>query len=154
MENTLTTELKPVVPLGKLAAMVDALKGEPQIECPLKIRFTPGLWIRELHVPKGAKVVTKYHRTEHPFVISKGRIVVYSEEHGVQDLSAPYFGITKPGTIRLAIAAEDTIWTTFHANPTNSTDLVELERMAVLEPHEALAYEEAVSKALEQGETK
>ena len=29
-------------------------------------------------------------------------------------VDAPFHGVTTPGTVRLAIALEDSIWTTFH----------------------------------------
>jgi len=96
-------------------------------------RFTPGLYIRECHMLAGHMVISKIHKTEHPFVISQGRCSVYSENGGVEHLSAPHTGITQPGTRRVIAVHEDTIWTTFH--PTEKTDPVEIER-DIIEPHE------------------
>jgi hypothetical protein len=94
---------------------------------PLKHRFTPGMYIREIFMPAGAVLTSQIHKTEHPFVISKGRCLVYlNNEHEWKELVAPHTGITYPGTRRILVILEDTIWTTFH--PTELTDLLEIER--------------------------
>jgi hypothetical protein len=96
-------------------------------------RFTPGLYGRECWMPEGAVIVSKVHRTEHQFVVSAGHVLVYSDADQVQDIRAPYTGITKPGTRRVLVCLEDTTWTTFH--PTDLTDPVEIERQ-IIEPHD------------------
>src|SRR6266576_3496515 len=94
----------------------------PQVDMPLVHRFTPGLYIREIRMPAGALVISKRHKTEHPFVISMGKVDVWTAGKGVERITAPFTGITKPGTRRVIAIIEDTIWTTFH--PTTETDLV------------------------------
>lgn len=100
---------------------------------PVTHRFTPGLYVREIFMPKGTVLTSRTHKTEHPFVISKGKLRCFDERGGWQQLEAPHTGITKPGTRRLLFIESDTIWTTFH--PTNTTDLLELDA-ELLEPHE------------------
>ncbi len=111
------------------AAMLD---GVP-VEMPVTHRFTPGLYIREISIPAGTLLTSALHWTEHPFVISKGRIEVVSETEGRVVYEAPHTGITKPGTRRALYALTDTIWTTFHA--TDETD-VEKICATILGPHE------------------
>lgn len=105
-------------------SMIDKLRdGDPayyKIELPITHRFTPGMYIREIFMPAGAKVVSMEHLTEHPFVISQGKVAVMSENEGEVLYTAPHTGITKPGTRRILSVIEDTIWTTFHV--TNETD--------------------------------
>lgn len=96
---------------------------------PVVHRFTPGLYIRQISMPSGAVVLSKVHLTEHPFVVSKGRVTVWTEDGQREDLEAPHIGVTVPGTRRLLVVHEDTIWTTFH--PTDLTDPVEIERRIV-----------------------
>lgn len=103
-------------------------------DLPVKHSFTPGMYIRELFVPKHHFIITKLHKTEHPYVISKGKIRVWTEEKGVVELSAPFTGITKPGVIRVAFTLEDTVWTTFHA--TTETDITKLEEELAVDPAE------------------
>jgi hypothetical protein len=96
---------------------------------PLTHRFTPGLYIREIFMPAGAIVVSRIHRFEHPYVMSMGRCAVYIDGDGWRELRAPHTGITLPGTRRLLAIFEDTIWTTFHLNPTEERDIATLEDM-------------------------
>lgn len=116
-------------PRAECRRKVDFLQYEwgklPQLEMPLVHRFTPGLYIRQITMPAGSVVISRVHKTTHPFVISKGRCSVWSEEHGVQELSAPHCGITTPATRRILVIHEETVWTTFH--PTAETDLAKLE---------------------------
>lgn len=95
----------------------------PQVDMPVTHRFTPGLYIREIFMPAlpgGTIVTSRIHLFEHPFVISKGKVMVWTEGEGNQLLVAPYTGVTKPHTRRILHVLEDTIWTTFHV--TNETD--------------------------------
>lgn len=113
------------------AALVDKLAQLPKLDLPPVHRFTPGLYIRELFMPKGTLVVSKIHKTEHPYVVSQGHAAVFIPGVGVQQIKAPFCGITKPGTQRILFIHEDCIWTTFH--PTNETDLEKIEA-SIIEP--------------------
>jgi hypothetical protein len=101
-------------------------------DCPVIHRFTPGMYIREIFIRAGTLGTSMEHRTEHPFVISKGCIHVISESEGKVIYQAPYCGITQPGTRRVLYAETDTVWTTFHA--TDETDVEKIGE-AILEPH-------------------
>ncbi len=98
---------------------------------PLVHRFTPGLYIREITMPRGAVLTSRVHRTEHPYVVSKGCCMVFTEDRGWQRVEAPHTGITQPGTRRLLAIIRETVWTTFHV--TDSTDVSEIES-TILEP--------------------
>jgi len=115
------TERKPVSPLDVLEK---EMFQHPQIDCPLVHRFTDGMYIREIFMPAGALVSTVMHRTKHPFVITKGRVSVWHDGE-VEELQAPHFGITLPGTRRLILVREDTVWITFHV-----TDLTDPDEIA------------------------
>lgn len=84
-------------------------------------RFTPGLYIREIFMPAGSLLTSAVHLTCHPFIISRGRLRVISENEGAVEYAAPHTGITQPGTRRVLQVLEDTVWTTFHA--TEETDV-------------------------------
>lgn len=94
-------------------------------ECPLRHSFTPGLYSRTIKMPAGSIITSKIHRTEHPYIVSVGRCSVWIEGEGWVEIVAPYHGITKPGTRRVLVIHEDTVWTTFH--PTHLTDLEAIE---------------------------
>ena len=142
----MSQEIEILGPVGKnldlslkgLADLVDRMRASPHLEredLPLVHRFTPGMYIRELHLPAHVAVVTMVHKTEHPYVVSAGELLVWTKEGGVQNIKAPFCGITKPGTIRLAVTLTPVIWTTFHV--TNETDMKKLEQELVLEPRTA-----------------
>jgi hypothetical protein len=76
--------------------------------------FTPGLYVRTVHIPENSYVISERHKTIHPFMLSKGSITVFTENGGMETFHAPYLGITYPG-IRFAKSNTDVIWTTFHA---------------------------------------
>lgn len=86
------------------------------VEFPVRHFFTPGLYCREIFMPSGSLITSKIHRTEHPYVVSMGKLSVIKEE-GDELIEAPFTGVTYPGTRRVLYIHEDTIWTTFH--PTN-----------------------------------
>jgi hypothetical protein len=104
----------------------------PPAECPVVHRFTPGLYIREILMPKGILLTSKIHMTEHPYVVSKGVVDVFIEGVGWKKYAAPFTGVTKPHTRRVLFIEEDTVWTTFHPNPTDETDLAKLEERLML----------------------
>lgn len=110
-----------------------ALSQLPKVDCPLTHHFTPGLYAREIFVPKHSLVVTKIHKTEHPFVMLTGAARVWTDESGVVELKAPFVGITKAGTRRVLWITEDCRWITFH--PTTKTDLKKIED-EVIEPRD------------------
>lgn len=101
------------------------LEAFPPADCPVVNRFTPGLYAREIFMPAGTAVVSRRHKTEHPFVVLSGRALVWTEETGVIELKAGQVGITKPGTRRVLYLPEDTRWITFH--PTMTTDMDALQ---------------------------
>ncbi len=45
--------------------------GEP-ITCPITHRFTDGMYSREIFMEKGPVLTSRVHKTNHPFVVSKG----------------------------------------------------------------------------------
>lgn len=99
--------------------------GLPLVDFPLVHRFTPGMYIREIFMPAGSVLTSKIHKTEHPYVISKGVVTVWTAEQGAITLSAPHTGITKPGTRRVLFVHEDTVWTTFHVGDETKVEDVE-----------------------------
>lgn len=108
--------------------------GQDLPEFPTNHTFTPGLYVRTIFMVAGSLVVSRIHKTEHPFIVSKGHCLVYSDNDGPVSIKAPYMGITKPGTHRVLLILEDTLWSTFH--PTDLTDVEEIENK-ILEPLES-----------------
>jgi hypothetical protein len=104
----------------------------PPADLPVTHRFTPGMYAREIFMPKGSLVVSKIHKTEHPFVVITGHAAVWDAENGVQQLRGGQVGITKPGTRRVLFIHEDCRWITFHATDKLDVDEIEAE---IIEPY-------------------
>lgn len=108
-----------------------AVEGVP-VDMPVTHRFTPGLYIREIFMPKGAKVLSLVHKTTHPFTILEGDVSVFSENEQVQRYTTGHLGITTPGTRRMLSVHEDTRWATFHVTEDTDPDTIVQK---VTEPH-------------------
>ncbi len=88
--------------------------------------FAPGMYARELLVPKGMVIVGKTHRFAHFLMVLKGRAAVVSE-FGREELSAGYVGVSQAGVKRVVIGLEDTLFVTVHVNERDSQDLAVIE---------------------------
>lgn len=104
------------------------------IKCPLAHTFTPGIYTRTIFMPKGTLIVSKIHKTEHPYFIITGKVTVFTENDGTLELQAPFHGVTRPGTRRALFIEEDCIWVTTHAI-TDGETLEEIEER-IIEKHE------------------
>jgi hypothetical protein len=118
---------------GKIDRIEQEIAKLPQIEMVTIHHFANGLYARELHIPAGTILTGKIHKTEHINIVSKGRIIVWTEA-GMKEVSAPFTMVSYPGTKRVGYALEDTIWTTIHAS--NETDLVKLEEELIAKTYE------------------
>ena len=119
---------------------------EELIDGPLVHKFTDGMYIREIFMPAGSLWTSKIHKTEHPYVVSYGKAAVSIDAQELYEITAPYTGITKPGTRRVLYILEDCIWTTFHRidgmkSEYNDLSSEEIDKIVeeiegkILEPH-------------------
>ncbi len=99
-----------------------ALAAKFPVECPTVHRFTDGLYIREIHIPAGTLLTSLTHRTNHPFVVTKGTLDLCDECGAVERITAPHIGITFPGARRVIAAITDVVWITFHATEVTDPD--------------------------------
>lgn len=111
---------------------------------PVEHIFAPGLYARQMRIPGGGLIVGKIHRHAHVNTISKGRVWVITE-FGKEELVAPVTFVSQPGTKRVVLAQEDTVWTTYH--PTTETDLVKIEEQVIAPSFEAFEAFKAVESS-------
>lgn len=104
---------------------------------PLRHHFAPGQYAREIEIPGGEFVVGRIHRHAHVNVISKGRVIVWTE-NGEAELEAPATFVTPAATKRALLTLEDTVWTTIHVNPTNETDVAKIDAELIAPSYAAL----------------
>jgi len=119
-------------------AEVTMVENFERVNPPTTHHFIPGFYCRQITMPAGFCCTTKTHGKRHPFVITKGRVIVRSES-GVEVLEAPYTGITEAGTRRILLCETETIWTTFHATERLDVEaLVTQIEQDIMIPHESL----------------
>jgi len=89
-------------------------------DCIVKHYFSPKdeqygccTYAREMFIPKGTLIIGKIHRHQHLNIISKGKVVVYTE-FGEKHLEGPVTFVSEIGLKRSVYAVEDTLWTTIH----------------------------------------
>jgi len=116
------------------------------VHCLTTHMFTDGMYIREIFMPAGSLITSKVHKTEHPYIVSYGKVAVSIDGDDWDEITAPYTGITKPGTRRVLYILEDCIWTTFHRvndmkseynylNDDEKENIVKEIEEKILEPH-------------------
>lgn len=132
----LLQEAKSCEPLNLLEQIIARC---PTMEHEEVHRFTPGLYSRQIFLKAGNICTSNIHKTEHQFIISKGKCRIWDGMNGWQTYEAPHHGITYPGTRRALHILEDVIFTTFHV--TDKTDLKEIEA-DLIEPHDIPQREE------------
>lgn len=121
-----------IIPAVPTREQIEALERHMRKLPPLAITtthyFANGLYAREIFIPKGCLLTGKVHRAEHLNIVSCGDITVWTEQ-GMKRVKAPFTMVSKPGTKRVGLAHEDTVWTTVHA--TCETDIDALEALLV-----------------------
>jgi len=99
---------------------------QPQVECPVFHKFSPGLYIRELHIPVGTIALGHYQRFENLCFMVKGKLLFHNDDGTNTVMEAPHVFTAPPGR-KLAYAMEDVIFTNVHVNPDDERDIDVLE---------------------------
>lgn len=101
-----------------------------QCECPLRHRFSPGIYAREITMPAGAFVIGHKHKTRHLNIVLTGRARVMMNGK-IEEIAAPCTFESGEGVQKILLIYEDMKWITIHANPENEQDVVKLEESLV-----------------------
>ena len=105
-------------PIWQLEA--ELLKME-QVAMPIDHHFCDGIYARTMHIPKGTILTGAVHRHECFFVVRQGAMMITTDAGPVQ-VSAGHMTVSAAGSKRAGYAIEDTVVTTYHANPTGETE--------------------------------
>ena len=106
-----------------------------KMECPVTHRFAPGLYLREILMPKGTRIIGKIHSTEHFNVVLTGKCTVITADE-TKEITAPYTFISKAGVQKVVIVHEDCQWQTLHV--TDKTEIDEIEKEVITESYDQL----------------
>lgn len=110
----------------KLAYLTHKFLTLEQTDCNITHRFEPGLYIREMRMPAGTLFIGRIHRHGHEVQLLSGVVVHLHEGHRIF-LDKPVSVQTHPGYQMAAFALTEVTARSIHPNPTDSTDVQELE---------------------------
>ena len=96
-----------------------------------KHSFADGVYIREMKMKKGQLGFSAIHKHSYGFFLLSG-VLASSKEEGVEEFIAPCYILSPRGSKRIVYAVEDCVITTVHANPTNTQDIREIEKINVV----------------------
>jgi hypothetical protein len=109
----------------RVERLQEAMNAAPQVDCPVRHYFAPGLFAREITIPAGTCLVGAVHRTENLAVLSSGRLRLVTDD-GVIEVSAPAVLTIRAGVKNAALAIETAVWTNFFPNTDNENDIEKL----------------------------
>jgi hypothetical protein len=109
----------------KVDSVIDAVLQMPQVECPVKHYFAPGVCIREMFMPAGSLVIGHLHRFPDMNIMLTGRITLLKDDGSVAELRAPQTFIGNPNGRKIAYVHEDCIWQ--NVFPTEERDVEKVE---------------------------
>lgn len=107
----------------------------PPCDFPLQHTFAPGVYARTIVLPQGSYIVGRIHKHAHLNILSKGRVRVFTESGGFEELVGPLTMVSQPGTKRLVFALEEAVWTTVHLNPQDIQDLGTLAKELIVDTY-------------------
>ena len=131
----------------KVNAVENLMKQQEQVPLETKHYFSKGVYAREIFIPKGVMLTGHIHKYQNLNIISKGKIKVLVGDE-IKIIEAPCTIVSPPGTKRIAIALEDTIWTTIHGTDETDVDIIEQQFIAHTEA-EYLEFEKQLQLPLD-----
>ena len=105
----------------RIARLETAAYNAPQVDCPVRHHFAPGIYAREISIPGGTVVTGAVHKTDNLVVISMGRLRAVTDA-GTQEFKAGDTFFCRAGMKNAVVTLEDSRWTNIFPNPLNETD--------------------------------
>lgn len=122
----------------QIAHFEGELRKLPSVEIPTDHTFGPGFYARTIHLPAGTTLTGKVHATEHLFILSRGELLVVTED-GRRHLKAPFQMVCRAGLKRVGHALTDVVCTNVHI--TTETDLAKLEAELIVPDEQPLPHD-------------
>lgn len=132
-------EARPAPTLQQIKAVQDIVAQHEQIECPVEHFFSPGQYTRKCTIPGGAVVVGKMHRHQHPTFLLSGTVRI-NTDRGMEEITGPHIWISQVNAKRALYTVTDCVFATVHLNPSDTTDLEEVEALVIV-PESQIEYE-------------
>ena len=118
-----------------LARQMLALPESDRIEMHVEHEVSDGMYMRKLFIPKGTLLVGKVHKKQCVNVVASGDISILTER-GSRRVKAGFTGVSKPGTQKVGLAHEDTVF--INVFRTDETDIAKIEAEIACEEHSQL----------------
>jgi quercetin dioxygenase-like cupin family protein len=118
-----------------------------QVDCPLRHLFAPSVYIREVTMPKGARIIGHEHKTEHFNIVLKGKAEVVVDGKA-EYIEAPCIFVSKAGVRKVLNILEEMVWATVH--PTANTSLDDLEEELITKSDAFLEHGKSVESGGEK----
>lgn len=112
----------------QVLAIEAEMKKHDQLQLKTEHFFSPGIYTRVLHIPKGCILTGKIHNEPILNIMVKGDISVLIGDE-VKRIVAPYYIVSPAGSKKIGYAHEDTIWIGCHG--TDEIDLTKIEKRFV-----------------------
>ena len=134
-----------------LLNLVSGGYAEP-VDCPVKHRFAPGVYIREILMPKDTLIVGKIHKTSHFNEIVSGECKVVTPASGnVEYFKAGDIFVSEAGVQKVVYNITDVVWRTTHLNPSDTKEQSELESNIIAENFDSLGYDQLIEECKRLG---
>lgn len=116
----------------RLEAVMKTMHGQYTEDELTRHHFCGGMYGREFYLPAGGVAVGKTHAKECFFLIVQGEASISTADGSIHRVQAPYMATTLPGSKRVVAAHTDTVFLTFHPNPDDERDLIQLEQRFII----------------------
>ena len=116
--------------------------GNTDALCPVTHHWAPGMYAREILLPAGVLIVGKIHRHAHVNTVVRGHVWVATEA-GLHEIVGPHTFTSDPGTKRVVLALQETVWITYH--PTDKETVAEVEADIIAPSFDALTHNTAAA---------
>ena len=126
-------ELEQLATRANVQRVAAEMLTHEQVEIPVFHTFRPGIYLREIHIPKDTITVGKIHKFSCINFLTKGERTTLIGGYMVR-IKAPHVHCSPPGHQRLSITHEDSVWITAHF--TDEQDIKRLEHDLVAETEE------------------
>lgn len=117
----------------------------PQIQLDLKHYFSDGVYVREVQIPAGCRLVGKTHNTRHLNILLSGTMTIWSV-HGKMTITGPKIFESLAGEKKVGLAHTDCRFLNIH--PTKETDVRKIEGEVIRPEEQSSLFPELESEKL------
>jgi quercetin dioxygenase-like cupin family protein len=93
---------------------------------PLKHTFAEGIYVREMFIQEDGLIIGRVHKNDHIWFLLTGELEIVTD-NGPELYIGPCYIKAPAGTKRVLHAITDSIFINVYPNPTNNTNIEELE---------------------------